>query len=742
MAKVVLPPVTGGNNIQRMNDNFSLIADALNNGALWRDNPEDEPNEMINDLDMNGQRVYNLPRPFLDHEAARLQDIREIGGAPFSYFGPLEEDPTTRPDGSALVEGDSYYNTVLNQVRYWNGGSWFTPNVDGQQLQLPTGSQYVGFIQDFPEAVATSVLTKMRENSLSPLDFGAVGDGVTDDADALRKTIQAAIDSGLSVHLQSSKYKYRIASELVFSVTDKVVYIVSEGAQIVCDFPTHRKSAIEFITIGGSVITEGGLYIDVARKANVGFHVHNDQAYDDPLLRRTAVRIEDLTVENAYRLNTDFLISAGGVEVRGAMSTVDINRVRVNNTALAPTAGVSGSYGAHALSVLNLSAVSYLACRITNCDFDKVYCEDASYTLDQDGIRAYDAGERVFNLNPWPTITIVDNCSFRNCYGRSIKIQSQICQISNISLFRNEGFSTFIGNYEIDLQTGGGSVDGVQFLYTNNHVPNRIVHFASGRSSGRKVNHSYANNIYGVIDGTTPLNYMVAHAQFSTDRMDLTINNLSCTGGSINYFTRIDNRIEDSTFRMSNFMGNCLEGAILSVNSGGVDSVTRVLADKIVQNGAVVPFHVRQNSTSRVLVSAVNSLGWMAQRRMSDEDPTSQPAYTRVHAIGAWNNINSGLFTPMAFRIAPGVTQVLPQTTYNGFAGLLIVSIAHIRATQGIFSASSEGVLKVAGIGENIEVGGTTEPVTGAWKMWYNGTGIAIKNNTADIRTVTVWSFG
>lgn len=163
MSKIVLPPVTGNNNTSRINQNFQEIAEALNDQVLYRDSPEGEPNEMITDLDMNGKRLYNLARPYLDHEAARLQDVREQGGAPFSYFGPLPEDPLTRPDGSPLVPGDSYYNTTTNTVRYWNGGLWFTPNVDGQLLQTEDGATYIGWIQEGANKQATTVAKKLYQ---------------------------------------------------------------------------------------------------------------------------------------------------------------------------------------------------------------------------------------------------------------------------------------------------------------------------------------------------------------------------------------------------------------------------------------------------------------------------------------------------------------------------------------------------------------------------------------------------
>lgn len=194
MSKIVLPPVTGNNNTSRINDNFQLIANALDENVLYRDNIPGEPNEMESPLDMNGQRIYNLPRPYLGHEPARLQDIREIGTLPFSYFGPLDAPPLTRPDGTPLQEGDSYYNTVTQLLYYWNGSSWFVPNIDGQMLQGADGATLVGYTSYFNGAVTRPVAEKLYEQ-VSVKDAGAVGSGIVNDQIACQK----ALDSGASV---------------------------------------------------------------------------------------------------------------------------------------------------------------------------------------------------------------------------------------------------------------------------------------------------------------------------------------------------------------------------------------------------------------------------------------------------------------------------------------------------------------------------------------------------------------
>jgi len=40
------------------------------------------------------------------------------------YLGSQSSNPSTRIDGSALQEGDFYYNSVANEIRVYDGSSW------------------------------------------------------------------------------------------------------------------------------------------------------------------------------------------------------------------------------------------------------------------------------------------------------------------------------------------------------------------------------------------------------------------------------------------------------------------------------------------------------------------------------------------------------------------------------------------------------------------------------------------
>ena len=60
MAKILIGNVTSGfTATTAINNAFDAIETELNNKVLYRDNPSGEPNQMENDLDMNGNAILN-----------------------------------------------------------------------------------------------------------------------------------------------------------------------------------------------------------------------------------------------------------------------------------------------------------------------------------------------------------------------------------------------------------------------------------------------------------------------------------------------------------------------------------------------------------------------------------------------------------------------------------------------------------------------------------------------------------
>lgn len=77
MSKIVLDEITNTTQVSKINENFTKLETALNDKVLYRDNPSGEPNTLVTDVDVNGMKLYNLPAPALQSQAARLQDVTD-----------------------------------------------------------------------------------------------------------------------------------------------------------------------------------------------------------------------------------------------------------------------------------------------------------------------------------------------------------------------------------------------------------------------------------------------------------------------------------------------------------------------------------------------------------------------------------------------------------------------------------------------------------------------------------------
>jgi hypothetical protein len=98
VSKVELNTLVTGNSVSLLNQNFQKIENALNDKVLYRDNVEGESNEMENNLDMNGNRIYNLPAPVDENEPARLKELQDV------VRGDVSLNPAVRvPENSLNV---------------------------------------------------------------------------------------------------------------------------------------------------------------------------------------------------------------------------------------------------------------------------------------------------------------------------------------------------------------------------------------------------------------------------------------------------------------------------------------------------------------------------------------------------------------------------------------------------------------------------------------------------------------
>lgn len=153
MAKLILTDIAStnaGSIINATNSNNSAIEIAVEN-TLSRDGTG--PNEMNAPLDMNSNRIYNLPAAASDTDPVRQAEFQtwiddmdaavaaaqaaqaaaELSYDNFDdrYLGAKNSAPSLDNDGQALLVGALYYDTVLERLRYWNGSAWTSIDTSG-----------------------------------------------------------------------------------------------------------------------------------------------------------------------------------------------------------------------------------------------------------------------------------------------------------------------------------------------------------------------------------------------------------------------------------------------------------------------------------------------------------------------------------------------------------------------------------------------------------------------------------
>jgi polygalacturonase len=116
------------------------------------------------------------------------------------YLGAKSSAPTVDNDGDPLLVGALYWNTVFNEIFVWDGTNWITV--------VATNSQNVTYQPAGTGAASTDVQSKLRE-SVSVKDFGAVGDGITDDTAAIQTAINFATIAGVDLFVPAGEYKIK-----------------------------------------------------------------------------------------------------------------------------------------------------------------------------------------------------------------------------------------------------------------------------------------------------------------------------------------------------------------------------------------------------------------------------------------------------------------------------------------------------------------------------------------------------
>jgi hypothetical protein len=229
--------------IDALNDNFDAIEDAFDN-TLSLDGST--PNEMAAPLNMGGNRVINVSNAINNTDAPNLQQVNAIISNASSGLIAQRREKQTASAAQTVVNltGLSYFpnsnnlSVYVNGVKYYVGDAYtetsptqvtfVEPLTEGDRLEFVTNEAVANQVGDAANvsytpagtgATQTNVESKLRE-FVSVKDFGAVGDGVTDDTAA----VQAAYNYCASIgggNILWPRATYKVNGTILFTSNTK-----------------------------------------------------------------------------------------------------------------------------------------------------------------------------------------------------------------------------------------------------------------------------------------------------------------------------------------------------------------------------------------------------------------------------------------------------------------------------------------------------------------------------------------
>ena len=431
MAKLSLNNIASGfASTATLNANFDAIETALEN-TLSRDGTT--PNQMTADLDMNSNGILNLSS--LDVASLSVNGVPVT--SPELYVSELPAQAT---------HGDKFLQT--------NGtvASW----------QIPDASE-VSFTQDGTGAVSSTVESKLQQ-TVSVKDFGAVGDGSTDDTAAFK----SAIASGAS----------RI--------------FIPKGTYLT-DFtnPTYRTDGILFIPDGTEFFGEGENsvirpYTNQASASGTDAYGCLGTDSGDVGVWSSGLVFRDLKFygwsETTATVN----------EHAGLLALSSVKRVRIERCFFVAPRGdaihISSGYGGGPANERHNYDVT-----IRDCTFDGVNNKNrnAITAIDIDGL-------------------VIDGCTFKNfsdtAMPGSIDLEpdESYSVIKNVRIINNQFYNTNGINGHISIATGNAGADSLENIIIKGN------HFEDAGTNSSILLDLYAgastNPLGIIIEGNTSIN--------------------------------------------------------------------------------------------------------------------------------------------------------------------------------------------------------------------------------------------
>ena len=482
-----------------LNYNFNqnlYVTQEVNNNAVQIDGS----NAFVADLDMGGYKITNLADPVAGDDAATRSFVEQSLSSEFPIF--YRRWSKTATGGETSLSGNDDAGISLSYVpgseKVFINGALQVRGTDyvgatgttltgipaltaGDIVEVHSSSNYtiatvpdgsvtnakvdaaaaiqaskLAFAQSGTGAITRTVESKLRD-VVSVKDFGAVGDGVTDDTAALQAAFSYAISEGCTLVLDGD---YLVSAAIIpiasFTGTRNLSVRVDRASTITFNASApYIRYLFYFVTdgINNFSLTGCPLTVELNNKVATAFWIRHQSASDGGQV----VIDLPLYIKNA-RDNSSDTDGTHGVWVQGSYVSCLIKNVTVSGLSRVAASGwcqgivVYAMNGTTSIENCTVSSVSYPA---GGFDADGVYIS---------GVPGANQAEGFLKR---PGTFYIRDCVFIDCAGRAIKIQATDATVLNPTI-RRQALVGFSNSTDIDFQIGGGTVINPVFEYRLN----------------------------------------------------------------------------------------------------------------------------------------------------------------------------------------------------------------------------------------------------------------------------------